>query len=242
MPSAPTRYAPLRCAKRPPMGPSTIIGSANRLTPALAIHSGPLRSSIMMDHNESKVPIIKNRASPMRTAPDTAGMRSKSKAKCSRGRSARAVSGTSTRIRIMVTTKTEVLMMMNGAAIPKVSTVKTEMTGPRAKPAMSTLSNFPKLPPRFSGSATMTILRNAGNAIPPPIPISERPRTRIGKVSPNPMIKQPMMTKRNPVTIRALARPRSASGAIDIWLRKAEKKPIAKTNPNPDSLIPYSSR
>ena len=196
----------------------------------------------MIDHSESNVPIIKNNETPIKIAPDTAGIFRRSNAKRSLGRSALAVSGTATRLSTTVTTKTAALMMMKGAAMPMVSTVKTEMTGPSANPAISTLSNLPMLPPRFSGSETITIFRSAGSDMPPPMPISSRPMSSRAKFWPKPMNKQPMMTNKNPVIIKTLARPRSANGAMEIWLKNAEKNPAASTSPSPDSLMPYLSR
>ena len=244
-PTAPTRNGPTRWARRPPTAPNTTSGRANSVMPRLAIHSAVSRSSRATDHSASNEPIITHTAQPISRAPAKGRRRSRSNAMrwdASGGprpstirRELRTTNGRATTVAPAMT--------RNGTGMPNGPTSMAATAGPAAKPPTSAASRRPRLCPMRSGSATMTMRRTAGTAMPTPMPITKRPTSSGTNDRARGQQQQPDDVDGDAGRARgARAWPRSASGAISTWARNPAKKPIPMTAPSALSLTPYSSR
>ena len=207
-PTVPTRNGPTRWASRPPAAPNTTSGTANRVMPRLAIHSLVSRSSSTTAHRASNAPIIRNTAPPISTAP-------------ANGRMLQQVEGEALLRWLRRLGHTGVAhdeghgedrpaaMTRNGAGMPNGPTSRADRAGPAAKPATSAASRRPTLWPMRSGSATITMRRIAGTAMPIPMPITKRPAS-------NGTNAVAAASSSRPVTLRAIAAVDEAGGRAPV--------------------------
>ena len=84
--------------------------------------------------------------------------------------------------------------------------------------------------------------RNAGTAMPMPIPVTKRPMSSGVTEVDMAIITRPTTLRAIPVNTSRRAWPLSANGAIVTWARNPAKNPTPITAPRADSEMPYSSR
>ena len=115
-------------------------------------------------------------------------------------------------------------------------------SGPTTKPPTSQAPSRPMLRPRLSGSATMTVRRAPGPAVPSEKPNTMRPMTKCHNWSPTASRTKPQMPRAIPACNSLGAFPRSAWGAITRVAMKAAPNPEPMARPIPASEKPSSLR